>query len=98
MKRSELIEIRGGTKEMNAEIILEVLKGDRGAKRDIILLNSAAVFVMAGRAKDFNKGIELASQSIDSGKALHTLESLVEFTNAERRFLRDHHELEMGLE
>ena len=95
MRRGKLTEIKGGTKEQNAKIILDVLKGDRGAKRDIIVLNSAAAFMIAGRAKDFNEGIELANQSIDSGKALHTLERLVEFTNAEHRFLRDLYEIEI---
>jgi anthranilate phosphoribosyltransferase len=93
MKRSELIEVRGGTKEKNAEIILEVLKGDRGAKRDIILLNSAAVFMIAGKAKDFHEGIELAGHSIDSGKALDTLKNLVEFTRTERSFMRSPYEM-----
>ena len=84
------------TKEQNAKIILDVLKGDRGAKRDIVILNAAAAFMIAGKAKDFNEGIELANQSIDSGKALHALERLIEFTNEERSFLRSAHEVEMG--
>lgn len=88
MKRSALVEIRGGTKEQNAEIILEVLKGGRGAKRDIVVLNSAAVLMIVGKAKDFHEGIELASHSIDSGKALDTLNRLIEFTNSEHRFIR----------
>lgn len=96
MKKGKLIEIQGGTKEQNAKIILDVLKGDRGAKRDIVILNAAAAFMIAGRAKDFNEGIELANQSIDSGKALHALERLIEFTNEERSFLRSAHEVEMG--
>jgi len=89
MKRGRLTEIRGGTKEENAKIILEVLNGRRGVKRDITVLNAAAAFVTAGKAKDFNEGIEMANQSIDSGKALHTLESLIEFTNTEHRYLRN---------
>jgi anthranilate phosphoribosyltransferase len=93
MKRSELIEVRGGTKEKNAEIILEVLKGDRGAKRDIIVLNSAAVFMIAGKAKDFHEGISLASHCIDSGRALDTLKNLVEFTSTERSFMRSPYEM-----
>ena len=96
MERGKFVEIKGGTKEQNAKIILEVLRGSRGAKRDIVVLNAAAVFVIAGKAKDFNEGIDLANQSIDSGKALHTLERLVEFTHAERRFLRSGYEVEMG--
>jgi anthranilate phosphoribosyltransferase len=96
LKRGELIEIRGGRKKENAEIILEILKGARGAKRDITVLNAAAVFMIAGRAKDFDEGIELANQSIDSGKALNSLERLIEFTNSERRFLRDAYKGEAG--
>ena len=96
MRKGRLVEIKGGTKEQNAKIILDVLKGDRGAKRDIIVLNAAAAFTIAGRAKDFNEGIELANQSIDSGKALHTLERLIEFTNEERSFFRSAHEVEMA--
>jgi anthranilate phosphoribosyltransferase len=97
IKKRKLVEIRGGTKEQNADIILEVLKGRVGAQRDVTVLNAAAAFMIAGRANDFNEGIELANQSIDTGKALRTLENLVEFTKTEHRFLRDHrYELEMG--
>ncbi len=92
MKRGKLAEIKGGTREQNAEIILEILKGKRGPKRDITVLNAAAAFVIAGRGKDFNEGVELANQSIDSGKALNTLERLIEFTNAEHRYVRKAYE------
>jgi len=96
MRRGKLVEIKGGTKEQNAKIILEVLSGSRGAKRDITILNAAAAFMISGKAEDFNKGIELASQSIDSGKALDELKRLIEFTNTESRFLRNPYEAEMG--
>jgi anthranilate phosphoribosyltransferase len=89
LKRGKVIEIKGGTKKQNAEIILEILKGARGAKRDITILNAAAVFMIAGRVKDFHEGIELANQSIDSGEAFKKLERLMKFTNEERRYLRD---------
>jgi anthranilate phosphoribosyltransferase len=92
MKRGKPAEIKGGTKEQNAEIILEILKGGRGPRRDVTVLNAAAAFVAAGRAKDFKKGIELADRSIDSGKALNTLEGLIEFTNAETRYVRKAYE------
>ncbi len=95
MKRGKLSEIKGGTREQNAEIILEILKGSRGPKRDITVLNAAAAFVIAGRAKDFKEGVELANQSIDSGKSFNTLEKLVEFTNGESRYLRKSYEAEM---
>ena len=56
------------------------------------MLRAAAAFVIAGRAKDFKKGIELANRSIDSGKAFNALERLVEFTNAESTYIRKAYE------
>jgi anthranilate phosphoribosyltransferase len=96
LKRGTLVEIEGGEKKKNAEIILKILKGTRGAKRDITVLNAASAFMIAGRAKDFNEGIELANQSIDSGEAFKKLERLIKFTNTENRFLRNPSEGEMG--
>lgn len=96
MKRGKVEEIKGGTKEENAEIILEILKGCEGAKRDIVLLNAAAAFVIAGRVKDFKEGIDLAKQTIDSGKALDLLNRLIQFTNSEHRFIRGELAAEMG--
>ena len=96
LKRAKLAEIEGGTKNENAGIIVEILKGVRGAKRDITVLNSAGVLMAAGKAKHFEEGIELANQSIDSGEAFKKLERLIEFTNTERRYLRNPSEIEMG--
>jgi anthranilate phosphoribosyltransferase len=96
LKRGKLMEIEGGGKKENAEIVLKILKGTRGARRDITVLNAASVFMIAGRAKDLNEGIELANQSIDSGEAFNKLERLIEFTNTERRYLRNPSEVEMG--
>jgi anthranilate phosphoribosyltransferase len=96
LKRGKLIEIEGGDKKKNGAIILEILEGTPGAKRDITVLNAAAVFMIAGRAKDFDEGIALASQSIDSGEAFNKLERLIQFTHTERRYLRDPDEVELG--
>lgn len=96
LKRRKLIEIEGGDKKKNAEIILEILRGTRGAKRDITVLNAAAAFMVAGRAKNLDEGIELAKQSIDSGEAFNKLERLIKFTNTEHRYLRNPYEVEMG--
>jgi anthranilate phosphoribosyltransferase len=96
LKRGKRIEIEGGDKKKNAEIILEILRGTRGAKRDITVLNAAAVFMIAGRTKNLGEGIELANQSIDSGEALNKFERLIKFTNTERRYLRNPYEAEMG--
>jgi len=96
LKRGKLVEIEGGDKKKNAEIIVEILRGTRGAKRDITLLNAAAVFMIAGRAKNLGEGIELGEQSIDSGEAFNKLRGLIQFTNTERRYLRDPYEAGMG--
>jgi anthranilate phosphoribosyltransferase len=95
MKRGKSAEIEGGTKEQNARIILEVLSGSGGPKRDITVLNAGATFAITGSARDIHEGIELAKRSIDSGEALNKLKGLIEFTRAERRFLRDLYETEM---
>ena len=81
IKRRKVEEIKGGTVEENKEIILNILKGEKGAKRDIVLLNSSAVFISAEMAKDFPEGIRLAEESIDSKRALKKLEDLIRFTN-----------------
>lgn len=81
LKRSTLAEIQGGDASRNSAIILEVLRGAPGPKRDIVLLNAAAALVASSRASDLSQGIGLASQSIDTGTALKKLEQLIEFTN-----------------
>ena len=70
----------GGDPEENAEITRGVLNGDKGPKRDVVLLNSSAALVAADMAKDFNEGLKVAENSIDSGKAKLKLEELVKFT------------------
>ncbi len=82
MQGASLEEIRGGDREENTRILKDILRRGKGAKRDIILINTAACLVAAGRAKCFKEGIEIAKDSIDSGKANKKLESLVEFTNS----------------
>lgn len=81
MARASLKEIRGGDREENARIIKDILGGEKGAKRDVVLINAAACLVAAERAKSFKEGIEIAKNSIDSGKAKKKLQSLINFTN-----------------
>lgn len=69
-------ELIGGTAEENAKITLSILKGERGAKRDIVLLNASAAIVVGSKASDFAEGIHIAEKSIDSGKAMEKLEML----------------------
>ena len=80
-ERAAIEDIVGGDAEENADIVRSILNGDKGPKRDMVLLNAAAAFVAAGRAMDFVDGIKIGVESIDSGKAREKLDKLVEFTN-----------------
>jgi anthranilate phosphoribosyltransferase len=68
--------IAGGGPEENAKILRGILSGERGPKRDIVLLNAAPPLVACGRAKDFAEGIVLAARAIDSGAAMQKLDQL----------------------
>lgn len=75
-------DLKGGTPEENAEIIEGILNGEKGPKRDIVLLNSAAAIYVAGIAKSLEQGVQCAVESIDSGKARAKLEDLCKISNA----------------
>lgn len=82
VERAPLAMIMGGDAGENAQMIREVLGGKKSPRRDVVLLNSAAALVAAGRADRLGDAIPLAVQSIDSGAAARKLDSLVQFTNA----------------
>jgi len=77
VKRASIGEIAGGTPEENARDIVEVLKGKKGAKRDIIVINAGAALLVSGKAGTMTSGIAMAAHSIDSGTALDKLKDLV---------------------
>ncbi|HEU5018746.1 MAG TPA: anthranilate phosphoribosyltransferase [Pseudolabrys sp.] len=74
-------ELRGGDAQHNATALLDVLKGKKGAFRDIAVLNAAAALVVAGSAKELKHGIALAAKSIDSGEAEGKLDRLIAVSN-----------------
>jgi len=74
--------IRGGTAEANAATIRSVLEGERGPRRDIVLLNAAAGLVAADRAADLKEGLVGAAGAVDSGAAALALERLVEVSRS----------------
>ena len=74
--------LRGGDAVQNAKALLGVLKGAKGAFRDVAILNAAAGLVVAGQAKDLKQGAEQAAKSIDSGAAKARLDQLVQVSNA----------------
>jgi anthranilate phosphoribosyltransferase len=80
LRRAPLEAIAGGDAKTNAKILRRVLKGELGPHREIVLANSAAALVAAGRATDFLDGVRLAAQSIDSGAAQAKLDALIAFT------------------
>lgn len=78
---ADLKDIRGGSPGENAKIILGILRGKKGPKRDIVILNSAAALYICGRADSIKGGIAVAEDSIDSGSALSKLKTLIEKTS-----------------
>lgn len=75
-------ELTGGQGEANAEITKNILNGtDKGAKRDIVLLNAGAAIYIGGKADSIAEGIKTAAAAIDSGKALAKLNDLVKYSN-----------------
>lgn len=81
-KRCGLDELQGGDGTVNAGITKDILSGkEKGAKRDIVLLNAGATLYVGGMADSIQAGIRLAQETIDSGKALKTLEALVNASN-----------------
>jgi anthranilate phosphoribosyltransferase len=71
--------IFGGNASENAKIIESIFRGERGPKRDVVLLNTAPALVAAGAASTWKDGIRLAAESIDSGATLRKLEELRRF-------------------
>ncbi|GLQ57799.1 anthranilate phosphoribosyltransferase [Devosia nitrariae] len=81
LQRSRLDDILGGDPQHNAARLRSLLDGETGAYRDIVLLNSAAAFVVADKVADLKSGASLAAEMIDSGKAKATLDRLVAVSN-----------------
>lgn len=85
LQAATLDDLRGGEAEENAAALMSVLKGEPSAYRDIVILNSAAALIVAGKVPDLKAGANLASAAIDNGSALQLLENWSAFTrdNAE---------------
>ena len=74
--------LRGGGASENARALAGVLKGHKGAFRDVAVLNAAAGLMVAGRAKDLKMAVALAQKSIDSGEAEGRLQRLISVSNS----------------
>ena len=76
LKKAKPEDIAGGDAKENAKIIMEILTGEKGPKRDIVLINAGAALTAAGKSKNIKEGIEIAGKTIDIGKALKKFEEL----------------------
>ena len=81
LKRCTKDDLKGGTPAENAEITLSILNGEKGPKRDTVLLNAGASLYICGKTKTMKEGVAFAEELIDSGKALKVLNRLIEISN-----------------
>ncbi|RJP83133.1 MAG: anthranilate phosphoribosyltransferase [Desulfobacteraceae bacterium] len=73
-------DLTGGDPSQNAGITMDILRGGKGPKRDIVLLNASAALMAAGKTEDLKEGIGMAENSIDSGAAAAKLNNLIQYT------------------
>lgn len=82
LKRCDSVELLGGDAHENAAITRNILQGvERGAKRDVVLLNSGLALYLAGKGDTIRESVSLAEATIDSGAALKKLDEFVHLTN-----------------
>lgn len=80
-ERCKKSDLAGGTPEENAEILRSILSGEKGHRRNAVLMNAGAALCIGEKADTLENGIKLAAELIDSGKAMNTLEKLITFSN-----------------
>lgn len=79
-KKASIEDITGANKDANAKITLAVLGGEKGPRRDIVLLNAAAALVVAGKTENMSDAVEMAAEAVDSGRALGKLTEIKKFS------------------
>lgn len=82
LRRSDVKSLIGGEKEENARILSSVLNGDKGPKRDVVLMNSAAALLVAGKTDSLRDAVLIAADAIDSGRARRKLQEIVRVSNS----------------
>lgn len=80
-ERCTKADLAGGMPEENAAITREILSGQKGHKRNAVLMNAGAGLYLGGKAESMKDGVALAAELIDSGKAMVTLEKFIEVSN-----------------
>ena len=80
--RADIKDLKGADPAYNAGRMRTMLEGARDPYRDVVLLNAAAAFIVAGKVETLKAGAALAAEQIDSGRAKHTLEKLISVSNS----------------
>ena len=81
LERCTRDDLKGGTPEENAAITRAILSGEKGHKRDAVLMNAGAALYIGGKADSMKDGVGLAADILDSGKAIDVLEKFIEVSN-----------------
>ena len=84
LRRARVGDLAGGTAETNVAIARAILDGERGPRRDIVLLNAAVTLLVAGLTSDLGEALELAARAVDDGRARRKLEELIAFSRSLR--------------
>ena len=79
-EQAEPADLLGGNPEENAQITRNILNGEKGPKRNVVLINAAAALVAAGQAEDLKQGIRMAETAIDDGTAANKMEALIKYS------------------
>jgi len=83
IKTTALDSLAGGDAKSNAEIVKNILNGkEKGAKKDIVVLNAAAAIIVGGHADDFASAVKIGEQAIGNGAAMQRLEKLISISNS----------------
>jgi anthranilate phosphoribosyltransferase len=80
LARGSVTDLSGGDKDENARIALDVLKGEKGHRRDIVLINSAAALTVSGKVSSFSEAFDVARETVDSGLSMAKLEEVRKIT------------------
>ena len=82
LKRTKLEDLKGGDAAQNAEALRGVLKGEKTAFRDAVVMTTGAALLMDNKARNYAEGVRLAEKAIDSGAALKCLDTLIKVSNS----------------
>jgi anthranilate phosphoribosyltransferase len=77
---ADIETLRGGDAQTNAAIVENILRGERGPRREVVLINAAAALMVSGSASSLEEGFRQAAESIDKGMAIGTLQALREIS------------------